>query len=100
MFKLTTSNQTPKPKRTLYEGFPDVDASVPDICIINETNINSAILLNSKMLRQALLADPNVTKQLLGIIVEDATIVKPKKLVKKSTQQKAVLKAIEEEADE
>ena len=95
MFILTTSNQTPKPKRTLYEGLPDVDASIPNICILNETNINSAIILNSKMLREALLANPEVTKQLLGITVEDATIIKPKKVVKKTTPPKSIIKAIE-----
>lgn len=104
MFILTTSNQTPKPKRTLYEGFPDVEASIPDICILNETNINNAIILNSKMLREALLANPEDTKKLLGVVVTDATVeAKPltvKKAPKKPSTPKTILKPIEEEANE
>lgn len=104
MFILTTSNQTPKPKRTLYEGFPDVESSIPDICILNETNINNAIILNSKMLREALLANPEATKNLLGVVVTDATAVAPqpvtKKVPKKSSTPKTILKPIEEEANE
>ena len=103
MFILTTSNQTPKPKRTLYEGFPDVESSIPDICILNETNINNAIILNSKMLREALLANPEATNKLLGVVVTDATVVtKPLtvKAPKKSSTPKTILKPIEEEANE
>lgn len=101
MFILTKSNQTPKPKRTLYEGFPDVEASIPDICIINETNINNAIILNSKMLREALLANPEATKKLLGIVVTDATVVTTKeptvkKAPKKPSTPKTIFKPIED----
>lgn len=100
MFKLTTSNQTPIPKRPIREGYPDNEATVPDICIINQSNINSAIILNSKILRQALLADPKVTKELLGITVTDALQVKPKKLVKKTPTPKTVIKAVEDTTEE
>ena len=106
MFILTTSNQTPKPKHTLYEGFPDVEASIPDICILNETNINSAIVLNSKMLRQALLVNPEVTKKLLGITVTDATKpaenkeVNTKKTPRKPSVPRTIIKPIEEETNE
>lgn len=106
MFILTTSNQTPKPKHTLREGFPDVEASIPDICILNRTNINSAIVLNSKMLRQALLANPEVTKSLLGITVTDATKpventkVTTKKTPKKPSVPRTTIKPIEEDVNE
>lgn len=100
MFKLSTSNNTPTPKRIIREGFPDTNATIPDICIINETNIARAVLLNSSMLRQALLADPDVTKELLGVIVTDALQVKPKKLVKKTSTPKTIIKAVEESTEE
>lgn len=100
MFKLTTSNQTPIPKRPIREGYPDHEATIPDICIINQSNINSAIILNSKILRQALLADPEVTKELLGVAVTDALQAKPKKVVKKTSTPKTIIKAVEDSTEE
>ncbi len=102
MFKLTTSNNTHVPKRPVREGYPDHEATIPDICIINQTNYNSAIILNSKMLRQALLADTEVTKQLLGIEVSDIHAPKaPRTLtVKKKTSPRTSLKPITEELKE
>lgn len=106
MFILTTSNQTPVPKRPIREAYPDHEATVPDICILNETNINSAIVLNSKMLRQALLANQDVTKKLLGITVTDATKpvenkeVDTKKTPRKPSVPRTIIKPIEEETNE
>jgi hypothetical protein len=103
MFLLLPSNSTPLPKKLIREAVPRKEAMQPDICILNPTNVYSAILLNSIMLREALLANPAITKELLGVIVQDALVVKETKkpIVKKPKQTKQVkLKNIDELAEE
>lgn len=108
MFLLLPSNRTPVPKKLIREAVPRKEAMQPDICILNPTNVYNAILLNSLMLREALLANPTMTKELLGVIVQDALVVKETKepvyeepVVKKPKQTKQVkLKNIDELAEE
>lgn len=69
MFKLIDSNQLPGPKKLIQAGYPD--KMEPDICIYDEFNIYAFLELNSKMLREALLANPAYTLITLGIKVED-----------------------------
>lgn len=95
MFILTESRHTPIPKRQIREAFPDVECSVPDICILNASNATAAILLNSKMLREALLTNPEMTKNLLGIIVTDVNAPQEKKVIKKSTKPRVALNKID-----
>ena len=61
-------------------GLPEPRAMVNDICLCAMGSYDF-VPLNSNVLREALLKDPEVTKSLLGIIVKDATI-KEEKVVK------------------
>lgn len=88
MFYIRPSNETPKPKITIKEGFPDAAASIPDICIINDYNAYNSILLNSKLLREALLNSKEFLKTSLGIVVSE--YIPEKETVTKKTTKKKV----------
>ena len=61
-------------RNSLRIGLPIEADMVNDICICAEGSYEF-VPLNHNVLRQALLANPEITKQLLGIEVKDATIV-------------------------
>lgn len=44
-------------------------ATIPDICILNTQNVYNAQLLNSIMLREALLANRKETENILGLVI-------------------------------
>ncbi len=66
---------------TIRVGLPVYEDMVNNVCI-GCIGSYEFIPLNANVLRQALLANPEITKKLLGLEVKDATI-KPVKKTKK-----------------
>lgn len=78
MFLLQHSSQVPGVKGSIPAGYPDPNYATTDLVIVNSSNIYSFIELNSNMLREALLADPLFTCNVLGLIVSDKEAKKGK----------------------
>lgn len=76
IYKLKNSREVPNAGgyyNNLRIGLPVQEEMVNDICITSPGTYEF-VALNSRVLRKALLDNPEITKQLLGIIVKDATI--------------------------
>ena len=97
-YNLKPSREVPNAggyRNMLRVGLPIQQDMVNDICICQQGSYEF-VALNSNVLRQALLANPENTKRLLGIEVKDATIKaeekqlneEPKKVVKKEGAKK------------
>ena len=85
-YVLATSNRVPNAGHQIIRvGLPVHSDMVNDICICCIGSLDF-LPLNSNVLRQALLRDPEMTKALLGIEVKDfrANKTKEKKSIKKT----------------
>ena len=75
-YRLELSNNVPNAggyRNMVRVGLPDQADMVNDICIV-ALGSYEFVALNRNVLRQALLANPEFNKQILGIEVKDATI--------------------------
>lgn len=84
MYSLKKSSDVPGTKRFCMVGQPN--NMVSDLCICTELSSNIYIPINSMVLRKALLANPTLTREVLGLDVAIAG--------------KPVLKPIEEPIEE
>lgn len=86
MFIVDLSTRIPIAKHQIAQAYPNIQASYPDICIAN-TDSGNGILLNSIMLREALLSSKDFLQKYLGLVVEEykePEKPQPKKSVKKT----------------
>jgi hypothetical protein len=113
MYSLKHASAVPMPGRQLRVGLPIYEHTIPNIAIVSANN-SDPIHLNAMVLRAALLANPEVTEQLLGITVMDAytrkivdapvpketpTQPEPEKKVSKESKSKESKKLSKEEEE-
>lgn len=83
MYYITQSQSVPGSKQLIQMGYPT--NVTPDICLCTSINSYAHICLNAAMLREALLASPQILEQVLCIRVADLLAPPPQVILGEDT---------------